>query len=351
MASGFTSIGTSMARRLDRLRARRVDAYEKRASLNEVYDSDNLRAEGTAVKYAIGAMQPIDPDYTQNTYREGDRIKNQLEKAGLACWFEYQGSVTSDTHIRARSDIDLLTLTCRFVVVDSSAIITHPYRGNTIDDLVKLRRDSITVLREKFPEAVIDASGAKAIAIEGGSLRRKIDVVSSNWHDTSAYLQTGQKRDRGVDVLDSRSLATVSNLPFLHNDRINNKDQRTLGGLRKSIRLLKSLRYDSANGVNLSSYDIASIAYNMADHDLAVPHGMELLLVERCKQYLDRLAANSTYRNSLYVANDTRKIFCLEGASLDGLNELRREVDQLFYEIANELGRSFRKLAAARIEY
>lgn len=342
---------TSAVNRLDRLRARRVEAYEKRASLNEVYDSDKLRSEGTTVKYALGAMQPIDADYTQNTYREGDRVKNQLEKAGLACEFKYQGSVTSDTHIRARSDIDLLTLTCRFVTVDAPGPVSNPYGGNTIADLLALRRDSISVLREKFPEATVDATGSKSVSIEGGSLRRKIDVVPSNWRNTLRYDQTRQLRDRGVDVLDSRAQATLRNLPFLHNDRIHNKDQATAGGLRKAIRLLKSLRYDSENGVDLSSYDIASIAFRMDESQLTVYRGTELLLVERCKQHLDILASNQAYRESLYVPNDTRRIFCAEGASLPGLNQLRREVDQLLHEIQNDLSRSFRKLAAARIEY
>lgn len=343
-SSGFTKA-------LNQLRARRVEQYEKRATLNEVYDSDKLRSEGTAVKYALGAMQPIDPEYTQNTYREGDRVKNQLEKAGLACDFEYQGSVTSDTHIKARSDIDLLTLTCRFVTVDAPGPVGNPYPGNTIDDLISLRRDSISVLRDKFPEATVDTAGAKSVSIEGGSLRRKIDVVSSNWRHTLEYDRTRAQRDRGVDVLDAKARATLRNLPFLHNDRIHNKDQRTAGGLRKAIRLLKSLRYDSPQGVDLSSYDVAAIAYRMDDSQLTVYRGTELILVERCKQYLDSLAANASYRDSLYVPNDTRKIFCAEGASLTGLNQLRRDIDQLLYEINNDLSRSFRKLAAARIEY
>lgn len=342
---------SGFARALDQLRARRVERYEKRATLNEVYDSERLRGEGAAVKYAIGAMQPIDPEYTNNTYREGDRVKNQLDKAGLACEFEYQGSVTSDTHIKARSDIDLLTLTCRFVTVDAPGPVSNPYHGNTIEDLITLRRDSVSVLRDKFPEATVDTSGGKAISMEGGSLRRKIDVVSSNWRNTLQYDRTRAQRDRGVDVLDSKARTTIPNLPFLHNDRIQIKDQVTAGGLRKAIRLLKSLKYDSAQGVDLSSYDIAAIAYRMEDSQLTVYRGTELILVERCKQHLDRLAESTLYRESLYVPNDTRKIFCAEGASLNGLNQLRRDVDQLLYEITNELSRSFRKLAAARIEY
>jgi hypothetical protein len=351
MSSGPHFQTSGFTKALDQLRARRIEQFEKTATLNEVYDSEKLRSEGTAVKYALGAMQPIDSEYTQNTFREGDRVKNQLEKAGLACEFEYQGSVTSDTHIKARSDIDLLTLTCRFVTVDAPGPVSTPYYGNTIDDLIVLRQNSINVLRNKFPEATVDTTGAKSVAIEGGSLRRKIDVVSSNWRNTVQYERTRALRDRGVDVLDSKARTTRRNLPFLHNDRIDSKDRATASGLRKAIRLLKSLKYDSPQGVDLSSYDIAAIVYRMDESQLTVYRGAELILVERCKQHLDLLATNATFRESLYVPNDTRKIFCAEGASLTGLNQLQRDVDRLLYEITNDMSRSFRKLAEARLDY
>lgn len=345
----FSSSGFTKA--LGQMRARRVDTFEKTATLNEAYDSDRLRGEGTAVKYAIGAMQPIDKQYTDNTYREGDRVKNQLEKAELVCDFAYQGSVTSDTHIRAHSDIDLLTLTCKFVTVDAAGPVTDPYPGNPIDDLLLLRRESITVLRARFPEASLDQSGAKCISISGGSLRRKIDVVSSNWRNTQRYDSTGRSVFRGVDVLDCRAKSTIRNLPFLHNERIRDNDGLTNGGLRKAIRLLKSLRYDAEKIPDISSYDIAAIAYTMDNNALSVLRGAELILVERCKSHLDKIAADSTYREGLAVPNGTRKIFGSDGATVKGLTELRQEVDRLLHEIKNDLQRSFRNLAAARIEY
>jgi hypothetical protein len=340
---------STISNRLDRLRARRIDSYEKQATLNEVYD--RMSEQSSAVKYAIGAMQPIDPAYTANTYKEGDRVKNQLETAGLACAFEYQGSVTCDIHIKAHSDIDLLTLTCKWEMNDAPVAPGSRYGGNWVDDLLALRRDSIDVLRRRFPEAAVDSSGSKSVSIEGGSLRRKIDVVSSNWRNTIEYNRTGQLRDRGVDVFDSTQRDTIKNLPFLHNDRIDTKDKRTMGGLRKAIRLLKSLKYDSTTGVEISSYDIAAVAYAMDDSRLLVSRGLELVLVENCKQYLDFLAENQSYRESLDVPNGTRRIFGTGGATAKGLGQLRNEVGQLLYDIQHDFNRSFRKLAEARLEY
>jgi hypothetical protein len=347
----------SSGSRIARLRARRTDPAEafmfKAAGVNEVYE--RMTETSSAVKYAIGAMQPIDPAYTENTYREGERVRNQLEKNltgyNVACEFDYQGSVTNDTHIRAKSDIDLLTLHCSFISLDPPQVPTNPYYGDPVDDLIRLRQASIRVLTERFPEASVDSTGARSVSIEGGSLQRKIDVVASNWCDTPEYARTRQKRDRAIHVLDSKKRERLRNLPFLHNDRLQNKDQLTLGGYRKAVRLLKSLKYDSDAGVGLSSYDIAAIAYSMPNDKLTVMHEMELQLVEHCKQYIDHLATNQWYRESLDVPNGTRKIFCSEGASLSGLKELSREIDQLRYDIEHDLTRSFRKLASARVAY
>ena len=342
--------------RLAKLRERRTDALEagmmKAAGANEIYE--RMQESSSAIKYAVGAMQPIDPEYTKNTYGEGERVRNQLQKNlepdGVVCDYEYQGSVTNDTHIRAKSDIDLLTLHCRFVSIERPQVPSFPYEGNPVADLMDLRRRSIRILDSKFPAAAVSA-GSKSVKITGGSLRREIDVVASNWRDTNEYARTGLKRDRGIHILDAEKQIRLANLPFLHNDRIDNKDSMTLGGLRKAARLLKSLRYDSNDGVDLSSYDIAAIAYTMDNDKLITLKGQELALVANCKQHLDFLAANPLYRNSLDVPNGTRKIFGEDGAKKSGLDDLRREVDQLLYEIENDLSRSFRKLASARVEY
>ncbi|MBL8889748.1 MAG: hypothetical protein JNL67_07195 [Planctomycetaceae bacterium] len=343
--------------RLSILRARRTDATEsymlKPVGANEVYE--RMEERSSAIKYVVGAMQPIDPTYTENTYREGERVRNQLEKSlcgqGIVCEFDYQGSVTNDTHIRAKSDIDLLTLHCAFVSLDPPQRVSSPYCGNPVEDLLELRRSSIRVLKEKFPEATVDSSGSKSVCIEGGSLRRKIDVVASNWCDTNEYRVTRLKRDRAIHVLDAHKLERLRNLPFLHNARLHDKDQRTNGGYRKAVRLLKSLKYDSQTEVRLSSYDIAAIVYAIDDQKLNVYKGMELLLLDHCKKHLDFLNDNKWYRDALFVPNGTRKIFCTEGASVTGLNDLQREVNRLNYEIENDLTRSFRNLAEARVEY
>src|SRR5678816_1615941 len=116
-------------RRIEKLERRRIDDSPMvRASLSqEVYKSIK---DSESVRYAIGAMQPIDPDYTQNTYDQGNRVKSQLQqRLAIDCDYEYQGSVTTDTHIKARSDIDLLVVRKGWWWVDPPQESKSPYQG------------------------------------------------------------------------------------------------------------------------------------------------------------------------------------------------------------------------------
>lgn len=338
-----------MATRLDRLASRRTDQLVTDAKLlNEAY---RHIAQSDSVRYVIGSMQPIDPEYTKNTYAQGDRVRNQLEnRLDDKCEYEYQGSVTNDTHIKARSDIDLLVLTGKFHTIEKPQEPSSPYKGDPLQDLVDLRADAIVSLEAAFPEAQVDSSGAKSISLEGGSLRRKIDVVPSNWFNTNRWNETGQKMYRGVQILDAKNMERLKNTPFLHNAWIAHKDKQTNGGLRKAARLMKSLKYDT-DAIGLSSYDLVAIAFRMSGGDLNAPKGLELSLLNSCHAFCVSLQENSVLRNSLGVPDGHRKIFAAGHATLDGLNQLTSALGELVSDVLRENQRSFRRLAEARVEY
>lgn len=339
--------------RLARLEARRTDPTIAAArGLNEVYKH---LAEDSAIKYAVGAMQPIDPEYTSNTIAEGKRVQAQLSAglhgAGIPCEFRFQGSVTNDTHIKAHSDIDLVVLFTLFHTVEPPQPVVHPYSGDTLADLVGVRRASQQILTAAFPAVTVDASGGKALTLTGGSLRRKIDVVTANWWNTVAYGDSGLETFRGIQILDVSGPSTIKNKPFLHNHRIDEKDRTVSGAMRKVTRLLKSLKYDAETPVRMSSYDIASVAYSIPSEWLATSPGQDLLLLDRAAQWVQFLCANDDARNALRVPNNTRTVFGVDGATKESLLDLHREVQNLREEVAQRLARSFRRLEAARIMY
>ena len=332
---------------LDKLNARRIDYEISEAKLiNEAY-KNILQSE--AVKYVIGAMQPIDEAYTSATFKEGERVLNQLQKnLTIECEFEFQGSVTNDTHIKARSDIDLLTLIKSFYGLEPPQTPFNPYKGNPVQDLKDLRFEEVKILNLAFQTANIDDSGSKSICLDGGSLKRKIDVVPSNWYDTVLYTTTKNKIYRGVQILDLKNSIRIKNTPFLHNHEINERDKIVNGSLRKVARLMKSIKYDSDN-VSMSSYDIVSIAYNIDIKTLSIDKYQDLSLLEACCNYCDTLLNNDDLRNSIKVPDGHRYIFTNNHATKQQLQILTNELINLKNDVLNENQRSFKKLEEARV--
>lgn len=338
-------------RRLERLAERRIDPMvEKAQLLTEAY---RRMEQSEAIRYAIGAMQPIDPEYTANTFSEGDRVKNQLATRLTAPReFRYQGSTSHDTHIKARSDIDLLVLRTDWIMLKLPLIPEAPYSGDIFQDMRDMRGEAETAVATAFPKAKVDTSGGKAIVVDGGSLRRTVDVVPAVWLDTEEYLRDGDETYRGVEVFDRGTSTFIPNYPFLFNARIEQKDRQTAGGMRKAARLMKSLKYDSEGRLTMSSYNIVSIAWNMPKGTVAWVKPYELAIVEGCWLYCQVLKEDPIQRASLDVPDGSRKVFGGDaGATVAQLDQLTAELTTLRTDIAHENARSFTKLYEARVDY
>lgn len=310
------------------------------AALREAYED---RATTEAVKYALGAMQELEAKYTKISIEEGGRVRDQLNAGltavGIPATFDYQGSVPLNIHIRFASDIDLLVLHGAFVTVDwagTRASTYGTYSGSVLGDMLALRRHCESILDRKFPAANVVKTGAKSISISGGSLQRKVDVVPSHWHDTAAYQQSGAKQDREVKILNKDELTLITNRPFLHMQRVEEKDTKTNGGAKKVIRLLKNLKRDSAQDIKVTSYDIAALVWHMDDNALRKPFYLELSLVAETQKYLKVLVENPGYAKTLDVPDRSRKIIDTQ-EKLQSLHQLRAEVDELAVDLAREI--------------
>lgn len=315
------------------LRENRVEAYER-------------RAHGKHTKYALGAMQALDAEYTRNSIAEGDRVKAQLADrldAAFRPAFRYQGSVPLNIHIRFVSDIDLLTLRTDFVTYDRTGPRANIYMPSSDPSppatcLAQMRSQCEMALRAAFPAVTVDTSGSKAISLSGGSLRRKVDVIPSHWHDTASYQLTGSEAERAVSILLKDKAQTMQNLPFMHISRIEHKDVVTWGGTKKVIRLLKTLKSDSdySAEIGLSSYEIAGLAWHFEDDTLKVLEERELALLWSAKRHLNFYVAAKEFAMSLMTPDGSRRIIDTD-AKFRALKLLSLEVDQLVEAVVKEL--------------
>lgn len=295
--------------------------------------------ETPLIKYVIGAMVPVDAEYTTNTYAEAERVLKHLEnlnQKGFNIEFKYQGSVTNNTHIMKHSDIDILTLHLGFINLEPPQKATSPYKGNPVQELCNLRDESFNILKKAFPTVDIDNSGAKSICLKGGSLKRKIDVVPSNWYDTILYSQTKHEYHRGVMVLNYQDKKQVGNTPFYHNKLLDDKDFATNTNYKKVVRLLKTIKADSELTINLSSYDIASLIYHMKNTDLIIGTS-PLKLLRNSLKFMKYVSENHIYRNNLLVPDESRNIFQQNRATNDDLNLLIMELEEIYQDLLEEL--------------
>jgi len=315
------------------------DSYLHKMYLPEVWEQRAGNKPYT--RYALGAMQEVDPEYTRISMQTAERVANQLGKrvGSFNLDFRLQGSVPLNVHIRGVSDVDLLTLIDReFLSYDQSGIKAHTYTPTSttsLDQLVQLRREEEPALKIAFPMVTVDTSGSKAIKMSGGSLARSVDVVPSHWYDTADYQRTGELTDQGVIILDRKANRTVTNFPFKHIKLVSDRDGFAAGGLRKAIRLCKNAKADSDRDIALPSFDIAATMFHADQAALRMGAVNELAILAETQRHLDYLYSHPDEAARLDVPDGTRRIFDTD-AKLNALLFMSCEMDELLKAVAAE---------------
>ena len=336
--------------RLTRLKNRRQGTAERDRLEKGMYSyHGDLRAneahenlhESAAIRYVIGSMAAVSPESTRISIAEGERVAStlldMLRTAGINAEYRMQGSVVLDIHIEGHSDVDMLILKSDIVTIEGPELpgtyYTPPNDSRPMVEIMKeLRLQSETKLTSRYHAADVDVSGAKSIALSGGSLKRKVDIVPSSWHDNHDYQRSKMEHNRSVKIYDKNNHTLVENKPFLHIKKVNDRDSQYNGNLKKVTRLMKNIiadmpEYKKSKARKLSSYDIASIAYSM-DHRLNCHQYLPLTLLENLRVYLLIISYLPDDRNALEVPDESRKVFNTE-EKVEALRILYNEVNDL----------------------
>ena len=324
------------SKRLEQLRRRRTDDRIEKSILSESFRKSEL---GKSIKYALESMKEIDSEYTKNTYVASDKvsqnIKIGLDKIPIEVVFRNQGSVETNTHIKLHSDIDLLVILQVFESLEAPQEPTYPYNGNPLEDLRQLRNEMYKTLDSVYD--TIDNSNAKAIKVFPSSPKRMVDVVSANWFNSNEYVTNGQNElFRGINIYNKAEHSRSRDFPFLHIERVNNKDPRTNGGFKKLVRLLKTLKVDADVKIKLNSFEITCLVYDISDDRLRFPELHQLQLLPVASEQLDKLIEEDIYRRSVKSPNGKENVFQNDEKTIE-LKKLKREVDDLMEDIKSDL--------------
>ena len=330
---------------LSNVRARRT-AYDERglfskAVLTESFSNNSLPK---SVKYIHESMEEVGSEYTEKTYAEAERVQNQITKAVAASEgviksvnFEHQGSVPTGTHIKVHSDLDILVLHGRFHYGTSEYVPRNIYQGDALDDMKQLRTNVYNRLKTTYWQANVSNEKDKAVQIEGGSLKRKFDIIFCSWHNTPEYLASRRMHERGISLYDQGKHSALEDYPFSNIYRVGLKDDSPLvnGNLRRAIRLLKSIKMDATPVVGLNSFIITSTLYNMPDSDLHALSDHLSTLPVNVSLYLDKVINDEAYRLSLKSPNGTENVYKQgDAATLRELKRLKSELDEIIADAA-----------------
>jgi len=308
--------------------------------------------ESDGVKYAVVAMTSVDANDTAISIREGERVAsslaNSLSSEGVRVDTKLQGSVGLDVHIKGYSDVDMLVLVKDTILIERPSVDPSRYSPPTdtrpMEKIVgDLRARSEIILPKNFPAVDVNVKGPKSIALEGGSLQRKIDIVPAVWYHTATYQTSRLDHDKAVKIFNKADQSFILNFPFLNRKIINDADALVGGNIKRIVRLLKTLQSDS-NAIairNINSFDVLSIAYEMRAK-LNIPAYQQLGLVDILRERLQFLMENKAYRDSMNTPDLTRKVFDNEN-KVEALTLLYLDcndlADSLVKEISPYLGR------------
>ncbi|PHN85074.1 hypothetical protein CSB62_15415 [Vibrio splendidus] len=320
--------------------------FDSLQNLGESYES---LTESAAIKYTIGAMSQVDPEYTKVSQRTGERVAdtltNLLKTDDKLVTSRMQGSVPLNIHIKGHSDVDMLMISTPVVLVQTpqspNAHYLPPSDARPMEDILRdLRLTCEDRLTTRYPSVTVDCGNAKSIAMEGGSLQRKVDIVPACWFDTIEYQESKKEVDRGVEIYDKKNHKLIGNSPFKHMDLVEKKDAFYGGNLKKLVRLLKNLVADMPDAKNaqakkLSSFDLVSIVYSMDDLLICSSY-TPLLLIDRLLTKLNQFLENVFLQASQKVPDNSRIIFDTD-SKIVALRVIRDEIQSLRDAVYSDL--------------
>lgn len=317
-----------LRKKLNNLNQRRFDTATKTTILSEAARSSRFTE---TERYLLGAMEEVSVQQTEIVIRTGERVKNHLETSLNASSrypdFDYQGSVTNNTHIKVHSDIDLLAVTGDYFTRKNGSYAHLPsFTGSpevVMTDLRTIARNSLTL---GFPAATVKEK-SRCLRITGGSLQREVDVVLCNWIKNRDYEKDGKKFHLGIRILDTETGEWIENYPFMHNEVLAHQDAQVRGNLKRVVRLLKCLKEDADQKISVSSYDICGLVYNWTLGNAEAEYGArDFRFLESLFVYLRSLEATPFLRSDLKVPNGTRLLFSPDGLSVAEMKKLTDEL-------------------------
>lgn len=311
---------------LDKLLDRRFDTAREEHFLSESYEKFDY---GPYLKYTLESMQPMDISHTKRLYTVSgkvlQRVRGFFDERSVNIDLRYQGAVHTNTHIQLNSELEIL------------AILRPRNKVEAYKSVEKLG----TLLMSLFsgePESFDKVDFSNKVNIQLSTRRPSVDlnVLPTIWVDTAAFSESKREIDRGIAEYDFQNKTRKSFLPFRNMARINVKDAKVNGNLKRLIRLAKNIQLDAEEKINLSDYELACCLYNIHEKKLSVPKENLVAMLPAVANYLEKLGKTGMFRR---IISPSRKelVFGNKDDKGEELMKLKQHIDQLLANLKDEL--------------
>lgn len=301
------------------------------------------------------AMKGVEPEYTSKSIEAGNHVKNHLAKELENVAYKYQGSVMTNTHIKGYSDIDLLCICTKFYSWDSANVnkyldeynlrknlsevyikklekekTNQPYTGDSKGDLRNIRLNVERILSDKYMTCEIEKP--KSVKIFNRSLHREVDVVTACWYNDVRAIINEEEENRGVQVYNKEEhIKENADFPFVSIKRINDRSAQTNGRLKKMIRFIKNVKSFSDQDIDLSSFDINAICFDIDPMIYQYLTYTELVTI--LYDQLMRIVTDQSYADNIISVDQREYIFRGKSEKITSIKKLLSEVQQVNFDI------------------
>lgn len=320
-------------KRLANLQNRKFDKELNESLISKSFSSHEIPDN---VKYLVESMRPIDQKYNARTLDAANRVQKHLQD-GLELHFNRayrtQGSVRTNTNIKAHSDFDLLTIIDRYFYPQESGGDTYT-ASNPDDDIKELRTQSTKILKSIYDE--VDDSGEKCVTIFNKSLNRKVDIVFAFWYHSKKYEETKDEFYKGVYLYKFPTKTKIKDFPFATIHNVNFKGGNTSDGSRRGIRLLKSIRADADIKIDLSSFHLTSLVHSIDDNLLQYSSGQELNIANAMSAQFKKAIEEPSFRKGIKSPNGIQTPLQKDELVAE-LKKMKADLDTLIEDASKEI--------------
>ncbi|MEQ6169010.1 hypothetical protein AAOE16_17555 [Ekhidna sp. MALMAid0563] len=310
---------------VENLKGRRYDEALREPVLSDAFHQSGY---SDCLLYVLESMVEIDASYAYKVYANSRKIHEliakSLKKRGYYVDYRYQGALKTFTNILLYGDVE--------IIVIKKNLSDKPHQ-----DMQTLAMDLHDTLRKDPTFKSIDYSDKTRIRITAQKPTCEIDILPSMWVNSAEYLKTKNEIYRGIAEFDFKNKKVKKYLPFLNIARINSRDQHTNGALKAMSRLLKTLRADSDDRIELRDSEINAILYNMSQEELTVPLNKILTLLPKVEAMLDKLSKDTSYFSRMLSPSEKDRVFAGRPEKQKEIAKLKATLSRLIIDVKNDL--------------